>query len=205
MKKETLKNSIFDSAWKIVEDEGMERLNVRKVAKMSECSLGSLYNSYESFQILQLHINATVLSNLFVKLRTVTEEGIQEEKTLREILKNLGLAYIEFGQENRNLWKSVFEHFPVDPLPEWYAKRAREGVYGICERLGEFFKLPQEEVKHIVGFFWTSIHGMSAILLNRKMEMVAELFRSDSLESYVDYCLEGLFSSELVAKIENYP
>jgi len=204
MKKETLKNSIFDSAWKIVEREGMERLNVRKIARMSNCSLGSLYNSYESFQMLQLHINATVLSNLFVKLRKVTEEGIQEGKSLREILKNLGFAYIEFGQENRNLWKSVFEHLPVDPLPEWYAERASDGVYDISERLGEFFELPTEEIKHIVGFFWTSIHGMSAILLNRKMEMVAELFKSDSLESYVDYCLEGLFASELVARIEKH-
>ena len=48
----------------------------------------------------------------------------------------------------------------------------------------------------MVGFYWTSIHGMSGILLNKKMEMVAELFKEDYLELYVEYCLNGLFTVE---------
>lgn len=196
MKKDKLRTRVFNSAWEIVEREGMAQLNVRKIAKLSDCSLGSIYNSFENFQALQLHINATVLSNLFLALKKVIESGIEEDKTLRQIFKDLGNAYIEFGYKNKFLWKAVFEHFPVNPLPEWYSKRAREGIYQICDRLAAYFKIPEEEMRHKVGFFWASIHGMSAILLNRKMEMVADLFKEGSLSSYIDNCTNSLFPSE---------
>ena len=197
MKIEKLKKRIFDSARQIVEREGMAQLNVRKIAQMSECSLGSLYNAFENIHILQLHINASILSDLFLSLRKAIEKGLTEKKDLRQILKDLGVAYIEFGQKNPMLWKALFEHFPLNEVPRWYTKRAQEGIYGICRNLADFFELPEEEVKHMVGFYWTSIHGMSAILLNRKMEMVSELFKEEYLDSYIECCVNGVCSVEL--------
>lgn len=193
MKKDNLKKRVFDSAWQIVENEGMEQLNIRKLAQLSSCSLGSVYNAFGSFQDLQLHINANILTKLYRILNDTTEQGIREEKSLRTVFRDLGLAYIEFGQRNRLLWKALFEHFPYEPMPEWYVKHAREGIYQICDRLSKAFGLSESDSKQILGFFWAAIHGVSAILLNRKMEMVAELFNADSLQPYVEYCLDGLF------------
>jgi AcrR family transcriptional regulator len=192
MKKEILKTKIFDAAYTIVAEQGVEALNVRDVARASDCSLGSIYNAFENFQSLQLHINARVLGELFHLLQQVLEHGIEEGKSLRQTLKELGLAYIEFGNTRRFLWKSVFENFPADPIPDWYKNRARAGIYRICHRMAEAYGHPEEKMRHVVGFFWSSVHGMSAILLNRKMEMVSELFRECSLEQYVTYSLEGL-------------
>lgn len=195
-----MKQRIFDSARKIVEKEGMAQLNVRKIAKLSDCSLGSIYNAFDNFSELQLHINADILSDLFLTLSTVIENGTVVKKPIREIFKDLGVAYIEFGQKNTMLWKSVFEHFPLKEIPKWYKKRAQEGIYAICAKIADFFDLPEKEVKHMVGFYWTSIHGMSGILLNKKMEMVADLFKEDYLELYVEYCLNGLFNREALGE-----
>ena len=107
-------------------------------------------------------------------------------------MHDLGHAYIAFGQQNRFLWKALFEQFPYESIPEWYAKHTREGIYQICDRLSNAFDLSEAVSKKILGFFWAAIHGVSAILLNRKMEMVAELFNTDSLQPYVEYCLDGL-------------
>ncbi len=194
-----MKQRIFDSAKQIVKREGMSQLNVRKIAKLSDCSLGSIYNAFDNFSELQLHINADILSDLFLALSKVIENGTLAKKPMREIFKDLGFAYIEFGQKNTMLWKSVFEHFPQKEIPKWYKKRAQEGIYAICAKIADFFDLPEKEVKHMVGFYWTSIHGMSGILLNKKMEMVAELFKEDYLELYVEYCLNGLFKRETVS------
>jgi AcrR family transcriptional regulator len=193
MKKEKLRKRVFEAALQIVESEGMDQLNVRKLALLSSCALGSIYNVFGSFQDLQLHINANILARLYRILNEATDLGIKEKKSLRVVFRDLGLAYIEFGQKNRLLWKALFEHFPCEPIPEWYIKHTREGVYQICERLSEAFGLSEVNSKRIVGFFWASIHGVSAILLNRKMEMVAELFSEDSLHPYVEYCVDGLF------------
>lgn len=196
MKKEKLRKRVFESAWHVVETEGMEQLNIRKIAQLSSCSLGSIYNAFGSFQDLQLHINAGILARLYRILNDTTDRGIKEGKPLKNLVKDLGIAYIEFGQKNRLLWKALFEHFSSDPIPEWYEKYTKEGIYQICGRLSESFGLSEANAKRIIGFFWTAIHGVSAIFLNRKMEMVADLFNKDSLQPYVDYCLDGLFSSD---------
>lgn len=201
MKKENLKKRVFESAWQIVENEGMEQLNVRKLAKSSSCSLGSVYNAFGNFQNLQLHINAHILTKLYRILSETTEQGIREEKSLRTVFRDLGLAYIEFGQRNRLLWKALFENFPYEPMPEWYVKHTREGIYQICDRLSKAFGLSESDSKEILGFFWAAIHGVSAILLNRKMEMVAELFNTDCLQPYVEYCLDGLFKEVCDAQL----
>jgi AcrR family transcriptional regulator len=193
MKKDNLRIRVFESAWQIVESEGMDQLNVRKLAQLSSCSLGSIYNAFGSFQELQLHINAKILSRLYHILNETVEQGIQAKKSLRAIFRDLGIAYIEFGQHNRLLWKALFEYFPYQSTPEWYVKHTREGIYQICERLSTAFGLSETAAKQIVGFFWASIHGISAILLNRKMDMVSELFNKDSLNAYLEYSLDGLF------------
>lgn len=201
MKKDNLKKRVFESAWQIVENEGMEQLNIRKLAQLSSCSLGSIYNAFGSFQDLRLHINANILTKLYRVLNETTEQGIKEEKSLRMVFRDLGLAYIEFGQRNLLLWKALFEHFPYEPIPEWYVKQTREGIYGICDRLSRAFGLSEADSRQIMGFFWAAIHGVSAILLNRKMEMVAELFDAESLHPYVEYCLDGLFKEVCNAQL----
>lgn len=193
MKKEKLRQRIIESAWQIVEDEGMDQLNVRKVASLSDCSLGSIYNSFGSFQDLQLHINAGVMTRLYRKLSEVTDQGISEGKTLKDIFRDMGFAYVEFGQTNRMLWKSLFEYFPQDPIPEWYVKHTGQEIYQICAKLSASFGLTEADAKQTLGFFWAAIHGVSAILLNKKMDRVAELFNEDSLIPYIEYCLNGLF------------
>lgn len=196
MTKENLKTKVFDSAWAIVEKEGIARLNMRNLAKLSDCSLGSIYNCFENFESLQLHINAAFLNELFSALKKVTDKGIEERMRLPEIFRELGKTYIEFGNKNKYLWKALFENFPTEQLPEWYQKQTQRGIDQICSKLSKQFKVPEKEMKSKVGFFWASIHGMSAIILNRKMEMVSELFKETNLDSYIDYCLQGLFPRE---------
>jgi len=203
MKKERLKKKLFESAWQIVESEGLEKLNIRKLAKRSSCSVGSVYNAFGNFQELQLCLNAKVLSILYESLNQALEKGINEKKSLREVFLGMGLAYIEFGQNNLFLWKSLFEYLPFETTPDWYVSHTRRGIERICDRLSEFFRIEQDQTKQIVGFFWASIHGVSAIFLNNKMKMVSELFSSNSLDPYINYCFEGLFqevsNAELVS------
>lgn len=201
MKKDRLKKHLFESAWQIVETEGIDKLNARKLAKRCNCSVGSIYTTFDNFQDLQLNLNAKILSMLYASLINAFEIGIQNEKSLREIFKGMGRAYIDFGQNNLLLWKSLFEYLPFESIPNWYVKHTREGIYNICERVSSCFGLSEDTAKQIVGFFWTSIHGISAIFLNQKMKMVSELFDPNKIDDYVEYCLDGLFKEVLDAQL----
>jgi AcrR family transcriptional regulator len=196
MRNESLKQRIFNSAWQIVEAEGMASLNVRKVSKRSSCSLGSIYNAYEDFKTLQVHINAKVLSMLYASLEKVIYNGIAEKKSLKELFRDLGMEYFQFAYSHRSLWKALFEFFPLETMPSWYASHAQEGIYALCSNLSRHFDVSESKMKKIVGYYWSSIHGVTAIFLNRKMEMVAELINPSSIASYVEYCLNGLFKIE---------
>ena len=96
----------------------------------------------------------------------------------------------------------MFEHLPYEPVPQWYEKHAKEGICEICRRISAAFELSEADSKRIVGFFWAAMHGVSAIFLNRKMEMVAELFNADSLDAYMEYCLDGLLKEISDAQLQ---
>ncbi len=197
MTQQQLRDKIFDAAWKIVETEGMEQLTVRGIAELSSCSLGALYNVFASFQDLQLQVNANILSRLYQVFHQTTEESLKQNKSYGELLKALGKAYIDFGLKHRFLWKALFEHVPSAPFPEWYVKHAHEGLYHLSKKLSLYYQIPEETLRRSLGFFWASIHGICSVLLNRKLEIIAEFFNADThLEPYIDYCTKGLFTEQ---------
>ncbi len=196
IKQSHLKEKIFHSAWQIVENEGMDQLTVRGIAELSECSLGSIYTVFDNFQDLQLRVNANILSRLYQILNETATLAIQSNKSLKELLTDLGNAYIEFGQKHRFLWKALFEHIPSAPFPDWYIKHSHEGLNHLSKKLAETFSLPEDEIRKTLGFFWASIHGICSILLNKKLEVLAEFFNADiHLDPYIEYCVSGLFPS----------
>ena len=169
--------------------------NARRLADESSCALGSIYNAFGDLDDLRFHINATILSRLYERLYKTVELGISREVPLLALFKELGVSYIEFARNNPLLWKTLFEYAPNISVPDWYAKRAGDGIYQLCQRLSIAYGISQEKTKRLVGFFWSSIHGICAILLNKKMVAVSDLFERDYLEDFIEYSLTGLFKS----------
>ena len=193
IKNSKLKEKVFDSAWKIVENEGMDQLTVRGIAELSGCSLGTISDVLDNFQDLQLRINANILSRLYQMVEETTTTAIKAHKPLKELLRDLGKAYINFGQKHRFLWKALFEHTPSSHFPDWYIKHTHEGIYQLSKNIAAMFSLSEAESRKILGFFWASIHGICSILLNKKLDVVVEFFNADiHLDPYLEYCLNGL-------------
>lgn len=115
MKSDKLRKHIFESAWLIVESEGMEQLTVRKLAHKSGYSLGSIYNAFGSFHELQLHINASTLTQLYQILQEKTEQGIKEKKSRSSIdIWLLALGKVRRKHSRISLPRSL--HSPTAPL-----------------------------------------------------------------------------------------
>jgi len=195
-KQSKLKEKVFRSAWKIVESEGMDQLSVRGIAELSDCSLGDIYDVLDSFQDLQLRINANILSQIYLSIDKASSLAIKQNKPLKELLRDIGTAYIDFGQKNRFLWKALFEHAPSSHFPDWYIKHIHEGIDLLGTKIAYKYNLSELEARKTLGFFWASVHGICSILLNKKLDMVANFFNADiHLDPYIEYCLQGLFSN----------
>ncbi len=195
MKTAKLRKQVFESALKIVESQGIEELNARKLAELSSCALGSIYNAFGDLDDLRFHINATILSRLYERLYQTVEQGISKDVPLLALFKELGVSYIEFAKGNPLLWKTLFEYAPSVPVPDWYEKRAGDGIDQLCQRLYVAYGISKEKAQQLIGFFWASVHGICAILLNNKMDMVSDLFQDGYLEDFIEYSLTGLFKS----------
>lgn len=196
MKKEKLKELILSSAWQLVAESGLKGLNARKLAEMSGCATGSIYNVFGGLEEIQLHVKAKVLSGLFEKLTDIARLNITKQSPFEALMKDIGLAYIDYGKQNAVLWKMVFETYPKDPVPSWYLEHAQRGIYELCDLVSRAFGIEDIRAKEVVGFFWTTVHGMSEILLNQKLEVVDQLFQKDYLIKYIDVCIDGILNDE---------
>lgn len=128
MKTDKLRKQVFEAALRIVEREGVESLNARKLAEHSSCALGSIYNVFGDLDDLRLHLNAKITSRLYQGLFETAERGISEGIPLVALFKRFGVSYVQFATGTPLLWKAVFEHtLTVSPVLDWYTKPSREG------------------------------------------------------------------------------
>jgi len=59
-----LKEMAIKAGTKLIEDKGLQNCSARKIAKKIGYSVGTLYNVFENYDDLVLHINAVTLDDL---------------------------------------------------------------------------------------------------------------------------------------------
>jgi|JI10StandDraft_1071094.scaffolds.fasta_scaffold376311_1 AcrR family transcriptional regulator len=183
----SLKTEILDIGWKVLQEKGREALHLRDLAEKGGCSVGTIYNLFENVDEIILRLNLKCLDLMYRSLHREMEKGIEKGEDLKGTLRRTGKAYLKFGMEYPFLWKSLFENLTVDPLPEWYQKKVEGGIEEIERAIVESYGLKSDRATEIVSFFWSAIHGITSIMLNKKRGQFDEAY----LNSYIDHCLKG--------------
>lgn len=189
-RKTSLKAEILDRGWKILCKKGREALRLRDLAKRSDCSVGTIYNLFENLDEIILRLNLKCLDKMYSSLHQNMEEGIKRREDLEKVFGRLGKAYIAFGMEHPLMWKSLFENLAIEPFPDWYLEKVEGGIKFIEKTIGSTYGVEALKVKQIVSFFWASIHGMTSIVLNKKMKGIDEAY----LDSYIEQSLKGFLN-----------
>lgn len=161
----------MDAARKIVETRGFEALTARSVADAIGYSPGTLYNVFDNFDALIVHLNGGTLDNLYYELSSVPRKG-QPAQDLRALLA----TYIGFQEANPNLWTALFGYSlaPGHPLPDWYTTKV-ERVLGLVEAALEPLFAPgeQEDLGNAARILWASVHGICSLSLAGKLRTVS--------------------------------
>ena len=127
--RDEIRRMALAAAQRRLESGGLAALTARRVADDIGYAVGTLYNLYDNFDMLIVHVNGATLDMLHDDLApTVT--GRNPDGDLSAMLA----AYLRFLAENGHLWSALFEHRRSGdtPLPDWYlAKVAR--VLGVLE------------------------------------------------------------------------
>ena len=149
------------AAREIAEREGLRALTARRIAREIGYTIGTLYNLFDNFDDLIVHLNGTTLDTLYEALA-----GQRLDEEPEAALRALARAYIRFTSNHPNLWSMLFEPSALhgEQLPDWYHEKVRR-LLGLAEQaLASLFPAGQEELRHhSARVLWSGLHGICSL------------------------------------------
>ena len=159
--REELHELALEAAKRIAEKRGLRGLSSRGIAREIGYTIGTIYNLFDDFDDIIVHLNARTLDSLcdaLVKVRL----GKGPELDLIAIAK----AYAGFTNQNALLWGVLFEHRLPEgkDLPDWYYERVYR-LYGLIETVLEplFGARQNRKKRHTARVLWGSLHGIMSL------------------------------------------
>lgn len=94
------KEQVLNIAYNIVEKEGFEGLNARKIAKELNASVHPIFKHFKDMEELK----KAVYEKIYSKYQEYMLNGINEEQAY----KKMGLSYIKFAKDHPEFFKIIF-------------------------------------------------------------------------------------------------
>lgn len=94
------KEQVLDIAYHIVEKEGFEGLNARKIAKELNASVHPIFKHFKDMEELK----KAVYEKIYAKYQEYMLNGAKEEQAY----KKMGLSYIKFAKDYPEFFKMIF-------------------------------------------------------------------------------------------------
>jgi AcrR family transcriptional regulator len=150
------------AAQKIAEKQGLKGLTARRVATRIGYSTGTLYNVFDSFTDLIVHLNGRTLDALYDYVTAERPRG-----NIEAALKTFAHRYIHFTTERSKLWSIVFATgLPRgDQLPKWYHDKMHRLLGLLEEALDPLFGKSRKAERDLsVRVLWSSVHGVCSLV-----------------------------------------
>ena len=156
-RKETItKDYLFNTAFEMLREEGIENITARKLAAKAGCSTQPIFRLYSNMEELW--------QELFERAVDYFEEYYNDAKLYDFTpFVNLGITYIQFAVEEKNLFQMLFL------ADNRYGKSLYEILNGKMGAVGkEFAKAKNEGCKNPGDLFmkmWIFIHGAASMAI----------------------------------------
>ena len=174
------KEDIIKAACKIIEKEGIEGVNARRIAKELGCSVQPIFHNFESME----ELNKTVYEKIYNKYQEYMMSGIDQEKAY----KQMGLSYIQFAKDYPEFFKMIFmQKTNLNAEKFVMADNAGDEVIKAGQKLTE---LSYEEQKKFHVKVWIFTHGIACLMATGTVKFTQEEI-SDLLENTVIQMLKG--------------
>lgn len=184
--KEEIRQMVITTGCKLIEEFGFSEFSTRKIAKEIGYTVGTLYNVFDNYDDIILHINARTLD----EMQSFIEANMNLQLKGVSSVKQIAKLYIDFAHQNRNSWSSLFEYNIPQELtsPEWYDQRIAS-LFGVVEGLLlDFIGKKSEALEH-AKVIWASVHGICILSLTRKLNVVGvgsvEILTDSLIENYL--------------------
>lgn len=151
--KKITREKLLDAAFKIVRKEGMPALNMRSLAEKCKCSTQPIYSEFGNAQNLKNAV-AQEVATFFGKF---VDTEIAKNKELP--YKAVGMSYIKFAVEERNLFKLLCMDGGWD-RSGWGKQSYDYSVHIIMRDFG----LSEKDAIRLHAEMWIFVHGIATMM-----------------------------------------
>ncbi len=156
------KDMILESGLKIIKEEGIDKLNVRNIASKLNCSTQPIMYHYKNMNLLK--------EELYSIVDNYHSQFLMKESINNNPLLNIGLQYIKFAVEEKNLFKFLFQsdkfsNFNFDDLID----NNEEGLKEIFKVIEKETKIDKNSIKEGFKLLFITAHGLASLLANNSI------------------------------------
>lgn len=155
------KEMILESSIEIIRKDGIENLNVRNIANKLSCSTQPIMYHYKNMDMLK--------EELYTKVDKYHSEFLIKESNINPLL-NIGLQYIKFANEEKNLFKFLFQSNKFSNF------NFNDLIHNDDGELQNIFDIVQKEtnldgtqIKEMFTILFVTAHGIASLLANNSM------------------------------------
>lgn len=166
---------IVNAAFDIVKEQGAESLSARSIAVRLNCSTQPVLYCFKTVDEVRAEVYATAN-------RYHDEYLMKGIEKAANPMYAIGLNYIRFGYEEKNLFKFLFQSGNLSgKIEELFNDEALEPVLATLQaRTG----CDREKTKLIFKSIYYSVHGIASLLANNALEYNEEHFKDTVVAVY---------------------
>lgn len=178
------KQLILDASIEIIRKDGIDSLNVRNIASKLNCSTQPIMYHYKNMVLLK--------EELYEKISKYHSEFLMKESDIDPLL-SMGLQYIKFGNDEKNLFKFLFQSdkFSNFNVKDLINDSNPTDIYDVIKKESN---LNDEQIKEMFALLFITVHGIASLLANNSMtynekECIRILEKTfDSMENLMERC-----------------
>lgn len=158
------KNQIIEVAYRIVETEGIENLNARKLSQELNCSIQPIFHNFKTMDELKKNL----LKKIYETYQMYMISNTNNLNTYRQMSKN----YIRFAKEKPKLFQLLFMT-PTNLTPDNFVKF--DISFKEIEKIAEkSTKLSKENVKKFYVKMSIFTHGIASLVASKSCNFTDE-------------------------------
>jgi AcrR family transcriptional regulator len=188
--KGNVREDLIAHAEKILKDEGLDAVTLRRLAREVGVVPSAVYNHFRDHETLL----ASIAADGFRKLRVARTSARDPNDTFEQALRRASRDDVIFACKNPNLFKLMFSFsFPEQHrYPELLEEAGKAFEVGVREWYGdvEFSVETSSKQYPAVLSVWGLMHGITLLLLDRMITL--EKYDEKSIGEVVDVTLDVL-------------
>jgi len=160
-----LRNALIEAGLAIVEQDGIEAVSLRAVARRAAVSHSAPYHHFDTKSELLAAVAAAGFDRMVETIGHVAAAGPM--RSTLDALRAIGAGYLKFALAHPGVFRLMFRPELTRPADHPVLQEAEARAFGtllativVCQEAGE---LPAGDPRHQAAVCWCAVHGLAVL------------------------------------------